>query len=105
MRKQKGNTEISTPVTCEDHEILLTEPSINNISFKYDESPEVPFETTIGSLPSEKDAFPKTKVSHSRSRSMDLQAQRLNPKRTTYSRCFSGKFHREDDEPELSYAA
>ena len=106
VRKQNGNTEISTPVTCEDHEeVVITEPSINDISFKYDESPEISFEATIGSLPSEKDAFLKSKVSHSRSRSMDLQAQRLNPKRTTYSRHFSGKFHREDDEPELSYAA
>ena len=106
VRKHKGDTEISTPVTCEDQEeVVITEPSINDISLKYDESPEISFETTIGSLSSEKDAFPKSKVSHSRSRSMDLQAQRLNPKRTTYSRHFSGKFHREDDEPELSYAA
>ena len=72
---------------------------------KYDESPEISFETTIGSLPPERDAFPRSKVSHSKSISMDLQAQRLNPKGTTYSRHFSDNFHREDDEPEFSYAA
>ena len=105
VRKQKGDAEISTPVVCEDHEeVVLNEPPVNDISFKYDESPEISFETTIGSLPS-KDAFPKNKPSHSRSRSMDLQAQRLNPKRTTYSRHLSGKARREEDEPELSYAA
>ena len=65
VRKQKDDTEISTPVTCEDQEeVVITEPSINDISLKYDEYPEISFETTIGSLPSEKDAFPRSKVSH-----------------------------------------
>ena len=49
VRKQNGNTEISTPVTCEDQEeVVITEPSINDISLNYDESPEISFETTIG---------------------------------------------------------
>ena len=105
VRKEKGDAEVSTPVACEDQEeVVLNEPPVDDISFKYDESPEISFETTIGSLPS-KDAFPKSKPSHSRSRSMDLQAQRLKPKRTTYSRHLSGKARREEDEPELSYAA
>ena len=42
MRKQKDDTEISTPVTCEDHEeVIVTEPSINDISLKYNKSPEI----------------------------------------------------------------
>ena len=104
-RNQKDDQEVSTPVACEDkEEVIINERSLDEPDLKYNEPSEISFEATIGSLPSKEHAFPKSK-SHSRSRSMDFQSQKLNPKKTAYSRHLSGKFYKEGDEPELSYAA
>ena len=100
-----NSPEIKAPVVCEDHEeVILNEPSIEEPNLKCNEPSEISFEATIGSLPNREHAFPQKKPSHSRSRSMDLQAQRLDPKRTTYSQHLSGKYHK-GDESELSFAA
>lgn len=102
---QKDSQEINIPVVCEDHEeVVLNEPFMEEPNLKCNEPSEISFEATIGSLPSREHAFPQKKPSHSRSRSMDLQAQRLDPKRTTYSRHLSGKWQK-GDESELSFAA
>lgn len=95
--------KINSPVVCEDNEeIVLNEPLSEEPTLKCE---EFPFEATIGSLPSEEHAFPRSKPSHNRSRSMDLQAQKLNPKRNTYSRHHSGKFHKGNDDSEHSFTA
>ena len=102
VTNQKDNLEINTPVVCEDHEeVMINKPSIEEPN---NEPSEISFEATIGSLPSRKHAFPQKKPSHGRSRSMDLQAQKLDPKRTTYHRHLSGKWHK-GDESEISFAA
>ena len=104
-RNQKSDQEVSTPVACEDkEEVVINELSLEEPDLNHNEPSEISFEATVGSLPSKQHAFPKSK-SHSRSRSMDFQSQRLNPKKTAYSRHPSGKYYKEGDEPELSYAA
>ena len=105
VTSQKYNSEISTPIECEDHEeLVLNKPSAEEHNLKCDESSEVSFEATFGSLPNKEHAFPKSKASHNRSRSMDLQGQKLDPKRTNYSQHLSSMSHK-GDELENNFAA
>ena len=105
VASQQYYSEINSPIECEDHEeLVLNKPSAEEHSFKCDEPSEISFEATFGSLPNKEHAFPKSKPSHSRSRSMDLQAQRLDPKRDNYSRHLSGMSHK-GDESENNFAA
>lgn len=81
------------------------EPSNEPSNLKYDDAPDISFEMSFGSLPSKEYAFPQSKKSHNRSRSMDLQAKTLNPKRTTNSHYLTGSWQKGDDVSEISFAA
>ena len=100
-QKSDDLLENNTPVVIEDHgEVVLNESPLEegpNLVTKCDEVPEISFAASIGSLPSTGHAFPQSKSSHSRSRSMDLQAKKLNPKKSTYSRHLSGTLHKGDN--------
>jgi len=93
--------ELTSGVPCE---IPCEEP----VDVKCDEIPEISFEATIGSLPNQSLEDHKTtfnKLTHSRSRSMDLHTKHESSHKAPYSRHLSSMHPRETDEAETSYTA
>ena len=92
-------------VKCEEPvDVKCEEP----VEVKCDGIPEVSFETTIGSLPSqsfEDHGTSFNKLTHSRSRSMDYHTKQTSSNRTPYYKRLSSMHPREADETETSYTA
>lgn len=102
-----GSQEMSAPImipSVETHEAPWEETA----EAKWDNVPEISFEATIGSLPNqsvEDHGTSFNKLTHNRSRSMDLHTKQSSSNRASYSRRFSSMRPRETDEIETSYAA
>ena len=95
--------EVIIPVVVPAPEEVTSEaPCEEPVEVKYDEIPEISFETSIGSLPNQSFRDHETsfnKLTHNRSRSMDLHTKRESSYRALYSR------HLHPDETETSYTA
>ena len=103
VNNDSDSLEVIIPVVVPAPEEVTSEaPCEESVEVKCDEIPEISFETTIGSLPNQTFKDHETsfnKLTHNRSRSMDLHTKCESSQRALYSR------HLHPDETETSYTA